>query len=71
MEKENKPKKRLPHKQEILSENIASADDLENVELSRSSGKDHSIEYTDTDEDEDEGLGDGNIGRNSPDLLQK
>jgi hypothetical protein len=46
------------------------AEDLALTEISGSSTEDR-LDLSETDEDEDEALGDGKIGRSTPDLLDK
>jgi hypothetical protein len=47
--------------------------DVEDLQEAELSGKDkhRDLEESETDEDEGEGLGDGNLGKDDPDILHK
>jgi hypothetical protein len=64
-------KKDLPEKKSQPNHLIRDLHDLERDELSGSTHAKYSTATSSTDEDEDEGLGDGNIGRSSDDILSK
>ena len=53
---------------EIVPDDI---EDLRHEELSGDDSDEKDFDLSQTDEDENEGLGDGNIGRSSPDPLSK
>jgi hypothetical protein len=46
-------------------------EDLQQQELSGETSDSSGLNRSETDEDEDEGVGDGNIGRSTPDILDK
>jgi len=53
------------------SENISSAGDLTQAEISGPEDKSPSTAASDTDDDEDEGVGDGKMGRSREDISKR
>jgi len=44
---------------------------LQTEELTGEESQEEDLDASDTDDDEDEGVGDGNLGRTTPDILEK
>ena len=66
-------KKQSPKKYKFVDEKEKDLRQLQTEEIGgeETSPQDEDLDASDTDDDEDEGVGDGNIGKSTPDILEK
>jgi hypothetical protein len=64
-------KKKQAHKEDKPLDNDKDLHKLQTEELTGEESHEEDLDASDTDDDEDEGVGDGNLGRTTPDILEK